>query len=380
MKASPSASPRASPQLPKGGKSSPSTKVKRAKVSASPKRASSSKPDRKEDKASDKKELTSSQQSTSEPKSKEVEPEQQRKVADLIQKLEPSSSGATAASPKSTTKGKVGQEGVKQKPAGKGDKKKGEEKPKVKPEKVSKEQKEKKKEAKGRDSPAPKKRGFFSSLFKPKKKSYDVAGAEAAPGSPKHRKKSKKEDKRKSQPPKEEEPKPPTIQSIKEQLKQRGVAVTDCPDGEPEEKQDKEEGMSEVSLPSPDVVLPSPQKPLKQGPQEGEESVDGEAEPQMIVGSKREELPASPQIEEKQEEEEKEKGKEEKEKGEEEEEEEKEQEEMKGEEEEEKPRATVEETIRRLEPSVEASNVGSCCLMYRPYILYVYQSSYVAQQ
>ena len=358
MKASPSASPRASPQLPKGGKSSPSTKVKRAKVSASPKRASSSKPDRKEDKASDKKELTSSQQSTSEPKSKD--PEQQRKVADLIQQLEPSSSGATAASPKSTTKGKVGQEGVKQKPAGKGDKKKGEEKPKVKPEKVSKKQKEKEKEAKGRDSPAPKKRGFFSSLFKPKKKSYDVAGAEVAPGSPKHRKKSKKEDKRKSQPPKEEEPKPPTIQSIKEQLKQRGVAVTDCPDGEPEEKQDR---MSEVSLPSPDVVLPSPQKPLEQGPQEGEESVDGVAEPQIIVGSKREELPASPQIEEKQEEEEKEKGEEE--------EEEKEQEEMKGEEEEEKPRATVEETIRRLEPSVEASNVGSYCLMYRPYIPYV---------
>ena len=369
MKASPSASPRASPQLPKGGKSSPSTKVKQAKVSASPKRASSSKPDRKEDKASDKKELTSSQQTTSEPKSKE-DPEQQRKVADLIQQLEPSSSGATAASPKSTTKDKVGQEGVEQKPAGKGDKKKGEEKPKVKPEKVSKKQKEKEKEAKGRDSPAPKKRGFFSSLFKPKKKSYDVAGAEVAPGSPKHRKKSKKEDKRKSQPPKEEEPKPLTIQSIKEQLKQRGVAVTDCPDGEPEEKQDKEEGMSEVSLPSPDVVLPSPQKPLEQGPQEGEESVDGVAEPQMIVGSKREELPASPQIEENLEEKEKEKEKEEKEKGEEEEEE-KEQEEMKGEEEKEKPRATVEETIRRLEPSVEASNVGSYCLMYRPYIPYV---------
>ena len=367
MKASPSASPRASPQLPKGGKSSPSTKVKRAEVSASPKRASLSKPDRKEErKTSDKKELTSSQQSTSEPKSKEVEAEQQRKVADLIQQLEPSSSGATAASPKSATKGKVGQEGVKQKPAGKGDKKKAEENAKVKPEKVSKKQKEKEKEAKGRDSPATKKRGFFSSLFKSKKKSYDVAGAEPAPGSPKHRKKSKKEDKRKSQPPKEEEPKRPTIQSIKEQLKQQGVA-TDCPDGEPDvlqtmELEDKEEGMSEVSLPSPDVVLPSPQKPLEQGPREGEESVDGEADPRSIVRSRREELPASPQVEEKEKEKEKKKEQEE---------------------EEEKPRATVEETIRRLEPSLEASSVGSCCLMpilYRPYIPYVYQSSYVAQQ
>ena len=96
--------------------------------------------------------------------------------------------------------------------------------------------------------------------------------------------------------------------------------------------------------------------------------MDGEADPRTIVGSKREELPALPQVGEKLEEEEKEKEKEK---------------EKEQEEEEEKPRATVEETIRRLEPSVEASSVGSCCLMpilYRPYIPYVYQSSYIAQQ
>ena len=108
LKASPSASPRASPQLPKGGKSSPSTKGKQPKVSASPKRASSSKPGRKEErKTPDKKELTSAQQSKTEPK---AEAEQQLKVADIIQQLEPPSSGATAASPKSTGKGKRGKE------------------------------------------------------------------------------------------------------------------------------------------------------------------------------------------------------------------------------------------------------------------------------
>ena len=73
----------------------------------------------------------------------------------------------------------------------------------------------------------------------------------------------------------------------------------------------------------------------------------------MVVGSTREELPASPQVEEKKEEEEKEEEEEE-------------------EEEEGKPRATVEETVRRLQPLVGASSVCSYCLMpitYKQYIL-----------
>lgn len=404
VKVSPSPSPRASPQLPRskvgsGNKSSPGSKVKqergatgvtdRSRASpraqrkeledvrtknASPARTPSPKLGKKEEKKADvspkptKKEPIASKSPTAKSKKdssashpltvvtvvegstevvSESEAEPQLKVADIVKQLEPSSSpGAAAASP-----GKR-KESVKQKPASKGDKKK-EDKVKGKPDKDSKKPKEKtksekekagdrEKEAKGSESPShpPKKRGFFASLFR-SKKSYDVAAMGAAAGlpaakSPKHKRKSKKEDKQKPPPPEEQEPKPPTLQSRIEQLKQRGVA-TDSPDAqeevllatELEEKKEGEQGREEDVLErasSPLETITPPETPVERDLETPEENqLGGEAEAVVAVENTTQEWLPSPQVEV----------------------------------EEEVRTATVEETLRRLQPFFEASTAVS---------------------
>lgn len=399
MKVSPSPSPRASPQLPRskvgsGNKSSPGSKVKQERgatgvtdrnraspraqrkeledirtKNASPARTPSPKLGKKGEKKADvspkptKKEPIASKPPTAKSKKdssashpltvvtvvegstevvSETEAEPQLKVADIVKQLEP---GAAAAS---TGKRK---ESVKQKPASKGDKKK-EDKAKGKPDKDSKKPKEKaksekekagdrEKEAKGSESPShpPKKRGFFASLFRPKK-SYDVAATEAAAGlpaakSPKHKRKSKK-DKQKPPPPEEQEPKPPTLQSRIEQLKQRGVA-TDSPDAqeevllaaELEEKKEGEQGREDDVLErasSPLETTTPPETPVERDLETPEENqLGGEAEADVALENTTQELLPSPQVEK----------------------------------EEEVRRATVVETLRRLQPFFEASTAVS---------------------